>query len=83
MEYIYNSCQYRRMWKIILSIMNPIFCLQWNERKIILHKETFIIKKHMFNENTVIIAHSNVGIDDNSFRTRLCYYYTSILLHAY
>lgn len=34
----------------------------------------------MFNENTVIIAHSNVGIDNNSFHTRLCYYY--ILLHG-
>lgn len=34
---------------------------------------------HMFNEDIVIIAHLNVGIDNNSFHTRLYYYY--ILLH--
>lgn len=32
----------------------------------------------MFNEDTVIIAHSNVGIDDNSFhKTMLLLYITA------
>lgn len=34
---------------------------------------------HMFNGDTVNIAHLNMGIDNISFHTRLCYYY--ILLH--